>query len=138
VAGNYEAYVDSGLLEFSAETGHERASLVLAELLDLLRELRDAGPTDAELEGVKQRFRWQLDLLLDSVTEAAQFFATELQNGTRRSPMQRWHEINAVSREALMTVAQRWLTASNLTLIAVGSLSKAQLKSVERLVASFT
>jgi len=137
VGGNYESYADAGLVELSAETGHERAAEVLEELLGIVRDLRDQGPTPDELVRVKQRFRWQLDVLLDSVADAAQFFATEAQNGTERSPLLRLESIERLTAENVVAAARRWFVSSNLSVVAVGLLGKAQLRALEKQVARF-
>lgn len=137
VAGNYESYADAGLLELSAETGHERAAQVLEELLAVIRDLRDVGPTEDELVRVKQRFRWQLDLLLDSVADAAQFFATEAQNGTLRSPLARLSTIESLTLPQIVAAARRWFVPANLSVVAVGLMAKAQLRALEKQVARF-
>ena len=70
VSAGYEAYSDAGLFDVAAETAHERAELVLAELLNVLRELRDDGPTQRELDKAKTRLRWHLTEMLDLIALA--------------------------------------------------------------------
>lgn len=137
VGGNYESYTDAGLLELSAETGHERAAQVLEELLGLITDLRDPGPTEDELVRVKQRFRWQLDVLLDSVSEVAQFFSAEVANGTHRTPRSRLESIERLEVADLVRVARKWLVPQNLSVVAVGLLAKPQLRLLEKQVARF-
>src|SRR5690606_32667899 len=56
VSGSYESYTDCGLIELSAETGHERAAEALEELLKLVNTLKNERVPDEELERAKQRF----------------------------------------------------------------------------------
>jgi predicted Zn-dependent peptidase len=138
VSAGYEAYADSGLLELSAETSHSQARRVLTELLDIVRRLRDDGPTSEELEIIRQRFRWQAQSMLDSAEALADFVAEALHNGQSTSLEERCGEIAAVSAEDVQAVARRWCTPENLSVVAVGVAGKARRKELERCVRDYT
>ncbi len=137
VSGNYETYADAGLVELAAETAHERAPSVLRELLAIVTEIRQAGPSEAELVRAKQRHQWQFDLMGDSAEDAAEFVAVEAQAGSRRTAEQRQAQIQAVTKQQVMEVANRWLVPGQLSVVAVGALKKPQRAELEKLAFTF-
>lgn len=137
VSAGFESYADAGLIELSAETGHERIPAVLAELLAIVDELRSTLAPEEELTRVKQRYRWQLDYLLDDVAESAEYFALEAQSGTERTLAQRLEQIQSVTAGAVRDAATRWLKPENLSVIAVGMLNKNHLKRVNEQLERF-
>jgi predicted Zn-dependent peptidase len=137
VSAGYEPYADSGLVDLAADAGHERAPQVLAELFDVLRELRDDGPTDDELAKAKARHRWQLEALLDDVGELADFHGAGQLAGTARSLDERREQIDAVSRDQVRSAAERVLRRESLAVVAVGLLPRRAESVLRRLVDGF-
>lgn len=137
VSGHYETYADSGLIELAAESAHDRAASVLEELLRIASDLRETGPTDDEIARAKQRHRWQFDLMQDDAEETAEFLAVEEQMGLRRTPTERHAQIEAVSRQRLIDAANRWFAPTQLSVVAVGMLKKAQRSQLERLAMTY-
>jgi predicted Zn-dependent peptidase len=137
VSAAYESYADSGLLELVAETGHERVSQVIDLLLDIVSDLKTHGPTQIELDAARQRHRWQLDAMLDSPGQVAEYVLTEHLMGTERTPLDRVAELARVSVEDARAVARRWFTKENLGLVLVGYPKRGELARVERRVARF-
>jgi predicted Zn-dependent peptidase len=137
VSGGYEVYSDAGLLELSAETSHEQAPAVLDELLGIVRELRDMGPDDAELAAAIERYRWQSEALLDDPYSLAEMTADTLLNGRHELPAERVARIAAVGMQEVRDVARRWLRATQLNVLVVGSVSKPALRRLEQSVMSF-
>jgi len=137
VAANYEAYADGGLFDIAAETAHERAGEVLAELVGIVKELRDAGPSEEELAKTKTRLHWQLTEMLDHPSEIAEFFAlTELGGGVR-SPLERFEQLGAVTARQARAAAERLFRAESLSVVAVGALGKKQQQALAARVKSF-
>ncbi len=137
VSAGFESYADAGLVELAAETGHERIPAVLSELLAIVNELRSTLAPQDELTRVKQRYRWQLDYLLDDVAESAEYFALEAQARTERTLAERFEQIQSVTAEAVHEAALRWLTPEHLNVVAVGTLNKQQLKRVNEQLERF-
>jgi predicted Zn-dependent peptidase len=124
VAAVYEAYEDVGLLELAAESAHERAAEVLGELLNVVRRLRDDGPSQSELEKAKRRHAWQLNSILDDPSEVASHFALVELNETRQHPAEREAQLAAVTRDQIMSAGRDVFKASNLNVVAVGTQNK--------------
>lgn len=124
VAACYEAYEDVGLLELAAETAHERAGDVLRELIDVVRRLRDEGPTTAELDKAKRRHAWQMTGILDDPGEVVSHFGLVELNGTRQHPAEREAQLAAVTREQVMDAAREVFRSSAMSIVAVGTQSK--------------
>ena len=137
VSATYEAYSDDGILEIAMEAAHEATPKVLREVFDVVRELRDRGPTEQELAKAKARYGWQLDEMLDDPASAAEFLGVETLTGLQRTPDQRLAEIQSVSPTALMEVAAQIFQRRRLTVVAVGALPRAVEQALARLVASF-
>ncbi len=133
VSASYEAYADSGLLELLAETEHEHAEEVLAELLASVRELRDRGPDPDEFEKARARHRWQLEEMLDDPGAIAEFFALAELSGLARTPAERVAELERVTRDELRAAAET-LGSAELAVAAVGSLSRRTEQAMAALV----
>jgi predicted Zn-dependent peptidase len=134
VAAVYEAYEDVGLLELAAESAHDRAHEVLGELLNVVRRLRDEGPSQAELDKAKRRHAWQLNGILDDPSEVASHFALVELNETRQHPAEREAQLAAVTRDQVMSAARDVFKASALNVIAVGTQSKRRQEKLIELV----
>ena len=137
VSAGFEAYEDAGLIELCAETAHERALDVLDELLDVVARLRDDGPSEEELEKARRRHRWQLREMLDHAEELTSFYGLGELAGLSRTPLERQEELEAVSRQRVLSVAQHWLCPANLSALAVGTLSKRVQTELEGRVRAF-
>lgn len=138
VSGNYESYTDSGLLELFAETGHERVADVVEQLLAIVGDLKQRGPTTEELLTAKQRHRWQLEAMLDSPSHVAEYFLTEELLGTQRAPLERSSELLQVERDAVVAVARRWFSRESLCLLLLGYPKRGATARVDRLVGEFS
>lgn len=132
VSAGYEAYADSGLLELSAETSHAQAKQVLGELLGIVRQLCDEGPSEDELAVIRRRYRWQAESMLDSADALAEFVAESLHNAQSTSLQRRCEQIDAVTVSDVRSVARDWCTLQNLSVIAVGVHGKARRRDLEQ------
>jgi predicted Zn-dependent peptidase len=137
VSAGYESYRDVGLVDIAADAGHERALEVLTELLSVVRELRDSGPTQDELAKAKARHRWQLEALVDDPSEMADFYGVGELSGTSKTLSERRSRIEAVTRADVIQAAGRVFSRASLSAVAVGMLSKKTENAMSRLVSSF-
>jgi predicted Zn-dependent peptidase len=135
VSANYEAYADAGLFDVAAETSHEQASAVIEEIFSITEALCESGPTERELAKVKARFRWQLREMLDSPPELIAFYGLGELSGVARTPEERIAELEAVDADRVRTAAQQVFSRENLTLAAVGTLSRGTRSRIERRLA---
>ena len=75
VSAGYDGYEDDGVVDFAAGVLHERTSRVTREILELVSELAEHGPTEDELAKAKQRFTWSMRAVLDITEELADMVA---------------------------------------------------------------
>lgn len=137
VSATYEAYSDTGLLDVAAEAAHERAEEVLSEILRVLTELRDEGPSDAELDRIKRRLGWQLREILDSPAEAADFLGLGQLTGLAQTPQERYEQLSAVTRSGVQAAAERLFRRDQLSVVAVGMIPRKTRKTLERMIRAF-
>ena len=137
VAASYEAYSDCGVIEFAADTANEHAAEVLRELLGVISQLRDDGPTDEEVSKAVARHGWQLAEMLDDPAAIADFYALGELTGVARTLEERHAAVVQVSPEQLRRVARRWLVPAGLSVIAVGVQSRAAQNELASTVRSF-
>src|SRR5438445_5214054 len=69
VSGAYDGYEDDGIVDLTAGIQHARAAQVTSELLTMMNELANEGPTDDELEKARARRLWDLSAAQDHAEE---------------------------------------------------------------------
>ena len=132
VSALFEAYEDVGLFDFAAECSHERAVVVLSEILSVVRDLRETAPRREELDKARERHRFQLAALQDSAAELAAFYGIGELTGFFRSPAERVARLEGVSAEAVRAVAARIFQPRTLAAVVVGDVSAAQRRRLGR------
>jgi predicted Zn-dependent peptidase len=130
VSALFEAYEDVGLFDFAAECSHERAVIVLSEILALLRDLRETGPRREELEKARERHRFQLSAMLDSGADLAAFYGLGELTGFFRTPEERIRRLERVSAEQIRALAARLFQPRKLALVAVGDMTASQRRAL--------
>lgn len=120
VAAGYEASDDVGLLDIGSDTAHAQADTVLGEILDVVRSLRDDGPTEAELSKARARHGWSLEEMLDDPGVAADFLADCTLRGYAKGFADRRDRIDAVSGAEVRDAAQRLFLPERLSAVIVG------------------
>jgi predicted Zn-dependent peptidase len=137
VSASYEAFDDSGLFTLAGESAHASAERLLRAFFEVLRGLRDEGPTAAELDKAKRRFAWQMRSVLDDPGELASYLGLAELTGTARTPAERERQLQQVTEEAVREAAQRVFRPSELSVAAVGELNPTQRRALERAVRGF-
>jgi predicted Zn-dependent peptidase len=137
VAAGYEASDDVGLLDIGSDTTHDQADTVLCEILDVVRSLRDEGPTLPELEKAKARHGWSLEEMLDNPGEAADFLADCTLRGYAKDFTERRAQIEAVTGAAVRDTAQRLFLPGRLNAVIVGPGQRRAKTKLEERLASF-
>jgi predicted Zn-dependent peptidase len=137
VSAYYEAWCDTGVVEFAGDCAHERVAALGEELLGLIARLRDEGPTLEEFTAAKQRARWQHLELLDEPGELTGFYGYAELKQTVRSLMTRVDELEAVTVEALRQAACELFTPENLVMVCVGEPHKRVRDKLEKVLCSF-
>lgn len=138
VSGGYETYADCGLVEFAAGSVHDRAPEVLEQILNIVVELRDEGPSPEEIELVQRRHRWQFEQMLDSPDAIADYLGVEALTGPVRLTRERQAQIDVVTAADVQRIAAKYFTPSNLHVVAVGAMKRQDHAKVERLISKFS
>jgi predicted Zn-dependent peptidase len=134
VGAGYEAYADAGLFELAAETAHDRSEAVLDEMLRVVSDLAEHGPTDQELDKARTRYGWHLEAMLDHPEDTAEFLALQHLTGASLSPSARLAELQAVTAEQVRQAAARLFRREGLSVVAVGLLPRRIRNALERRV----
>ncbi len=116
----YQAFSELGVVEFGGDTAHDRAGMLLEEILDLTRVLADSGPEPEELERARRRCQWQFQAMADEPEALAHFFAETALEGSGQTPAERCDELVSVTLDSVHQAAQRIFEPANLSVAAVG------------------
>jgi predicted Zn-dependent peptidase len=133
VSALFESYADAGVLEIVAESAHASAHKVLSEMLKVLLDLSEHGPSVAELERVKARLRWQMLELYDMPAELAGFVGQGVLSGTAVTPQQRVAELLEIDAGRVRAAAARIFRSQTSSLVVVGKLDRAQRSKLQEL-----
>jgi predicted Zn-dependent peptidase len=137
ISGMFEAYEDDGVIDVAAGAQHERTAIVTKELFGLFRDLIAHGPTEAELEKARDRHLWSVEAMEDDAEGVAAFFGLAALADIARTPMARHEELARVTREDVRSVAELMFQPDRLSVVAVGLLSEAEERRLEKLVRGF-
>ena len=133
----FETYEDDGVLDIAAGVQHDRALQVVKEIFATVRELASSGPTDAELAKARDRHLWSVEAMLDDAEGMAAFFGLAALANIARTPMARHAELAEASREDVRAAAETVFCGRGLSAVAVGMLSEADQKKIDRTLRSF-
>jgi predicted Zn-dependent peptidase len=122
VSAGYDGYEDDGIIDFAAGVIHDRTARVTSEILHLMSELAEDGPTADELEKAKRRIGWETNSLRDSAEDAAAWFAHGRIFGKGEAPEARLERLLAVTKDDVVRVARTIARPDRLNVVAVGML----------------
>jgi predicted Zn-dependent peptidase len=134
VSAGYDGYEDDGIVDFAAGVVHQRTAKVTGEILAMIDELAQFGPTEEELEKVRNRHRWELSTLRDSAEDLAGFFAGGYLFNRFETPAQRLSRTQHVTQEDVIEVARILAQPSRLNVVAVGLLEDGEDKRLSETV----
>ena len=137
VSGMFECYEDDGVFDFAAEAQHERASLVVREILELCHDLAEHGPTVAELDKARDRHLWSTEAMLDDAEALAGFYGLAALAGIARTPEARHAELAAVRPADVRDAAAEIFRKEGLSAVAVGLLEGPEQTKIERALRAF-
>src|SRR5688572_11959231 len=131
-SASYSAHEDAGLIEFEAETEHGSTARVVSEICDMAAEVASSLVSEDELERAKRRARWQYESITDSLHGLLDHLVlAELEQS--RPPGPHLEALLAVTREDLLSAAERVFSASQRCTVVVGAPSAKVAERVERL-----
>lgn len=137
VSGMFEAYEDDGVVDIAAGMAHERATLVLKELLELVAELSSHGPTVEELDKAKDRHLWSVEAMQDDPEEVAGFYGLSALTQGARTPTARHEQLASVTVADVRDAAQRIFRPERMGVVAVGMLKRSEESRMEKVVLGF-
>jgi len=134
-SASYSAHEDAGLIEFEAETEHGSTERVVREIRELCQEVAQQAVSESELERAKKRARWQYEGMTDHLHGLLDHWVlAELERS--RSPGQHLEALLAVTRQDVLSAAQKVLAPSQCSTVVVGAPSAKITGRVERLALS--
>jgi predicted Zn-dependent peptidase len=124
VSAAYDGYEDDGVLDIAAGVQHARAAQVTCEVLAMLTELAEAGPTEDELAKAKQRHAWDTRAMMDSAEDVGGYFGGAILFERFEPPAERVAAFARVTTEEVRDVARLVTHPSRLNVVAVGLLER--------------
>jgi predicted Zn-dependent peptidase len=137
VGALYESYEDDGVFDVAADAQHSRLPDLVREILSVLRNLADQGPTREELERAKARHGWQMKAMLDDPESLGTFYALSALTGLAPTPVARHEELVQVAQEDVREVADAIFRPDRMSVVTVGSLTSAQRDGIRRVAETF-
>jgi predicted Zn-dependent peptidase len=138
VTAGYDGYEDDGVVDFAAGVVHARTSQVTSEILALMKELADEGPTDDELEKARRRHSWELAAMEDSAEETAGFFAHGMLFGRQPTIAESNATLARVTKDDVIQLAKKLCEPNRLNVVAVGLLEDDEEKRLRDVVAKWS
>ena len=92
----------------------------------MLEELREHGPTAAEIDKARDRHQWSVEAMRDDPEALAEFFGHAAMHGGPDTPEARHEAIASTTREAVHAAAGRVFRRDGLAAVAVGALPRAE------------
>ncbi len=126
VTCGYDGYEDDGVVDFAAGVAHERTAKVTGEILALMRELANDGPSEDEMAKAKRRARWEVTQLADSAEDLAGFYAHTAIFGHDTTPEAELQKTLAVTLDEVREMARTLAQPDRLNVLAVGMLDRGE------------
>ncbi|HEY3593325.1 MAG TPA: pitrilysin family protein [Polyangiaceae bacterium] len=137
VGALYESYEDDGVFDIAAEAQHARIADVVREILGILRDLAERGPSTEELDRAKARNGWQMRAMLDDAEGLAGYFALSALAGLVPTPAERHEQLVAVAPKDVREVADLVFRSERMSVVTVGSLGDAKRETLARALETF-
>ncbi len=137
VGASFDGYEDDGIIDFAAGTQHSRAIQVTREILALMGELAERGPSEAELVKARRRNQWDVEAMLDSPDELASFYAGGYLFDRFETPEERLAKNAAVTSDQIRDLVREVARPERLNVLAVGLLAGDQGKRLGEIVKGY-
>jgi predicted Zn-dependent peptidase len=137
VAGTLHSYHDAALLEIDAACSHAKLPALVSETLALLARFRDEPVSEDELDKAKLRFASDVESSYDDLDGLCGWFGGTELYCRADSQEARARALARVRPADIQAVARRVIRPGALSVTAVGMLSPALSRKVEKLVDDF-
>lgn len=121
VSAGAELFRDVGVMEVESNVAHGSVGRVVHEVLGMLADLVETGPSPAELQKVKHRFAFELAAMDDEPRELVDYYATGALWGRGRNIDRRRREVLSLTPDDLRHAARIVFTPSRVNVTTVGS-----------------
>ncbi len=129
-----EPLADAALFEIAGATANAKVPALVRELLLLLDGLRQGKVTDDELAKARVRYRYETLASIDDASTMAGWFGGTALYYKPPKLSERLAQIQMVTVDDVVRVAEQVLSPQHLVVAAVGSLSKARLGELRQAV----
>jgi predicted Zn-dependent peptidase len=137
VAGSLHSYHDAALLEVDAACANAKLPALVSETLSVLGRFRDELVSERELDKAKRRFASDVELCYDDLDGLCGWFGANELFSRSDSQEKRVQALYRVRPEDIREVARRVLRPERMSVTAVGAVSPALGRKVEKIVRSF-
>lgn len=138
VSAGLDPLGDTSLMEISAACAPDKLPALLAEVFNILRELRDCPIDGNEIAKARRRYARDLEAGFDDVEGLCAWFGDSLLFGRPlRNPSDRYRRLAAVDAQQIQRVARSVLRGRGLVVTCVGHLTPAVLRKVRAMVRAF-
>jgi predicted Zn-dependent peptidase len=137
VNAQIEPLVDAALFEIMSATANAKVPTLVREILTLLDGLRRGEITEDELAKTRMRFRYEILATLDDAVAMASIYGHAPLFHPLPPQSARLEAMSKITIDDVVGVARDVLAPEHLTLVAVGSQSRARLKEVRDLITAW-
>ncbi len=120
VSAGAELFRDVGVMDVASSVAHGSVGRVVHEVLGMLADLADAGPSRRELDKVKHRFAFDLAAMDDEPRGLADYYATGALWGRGRNIARRQREVLELTPDDIRRAARVVFTPSRVNVTTVG------------------
>ena len=133
VSGTVEAFADAALFELDATCAHDNVASLAGEAFDILAELAERAPSEAEVAKAKRRYRYDLEASFDDPDAMAGWWGGTELFYRPAGFADKLARIERVQPEDVTRVASRVFRRDRMTVAAVGQLTRARERDLRRL-----
>ena len=121
VSAGAELFRDVGVTDVASSVAHGSVGRLVHEVLQMLADLVDGGPTGTELQKVQHRFAFDLAAMDDDPRGLADYYATGALYGRARDIGQRRRELLRLTPDDIRRAARIVFAPSRVNLTTVGN-----------------
>jgi predicted Zn-dependent peptidase len=131
------SFSDTGTVDFDVNVRPEKVCQVATILMDEIKQLLKTGPSQDELNFVKQRYFFELEVDQDDPCKQISRYGLAQLYSKVISAEQEWALVEPIDREEIINVARKVFVPENLNMVIVGPYTKEIKKELEGIVESF-
>ncbi|MBK9071706.1 MAG: insulinase family protein [Myxococcales bacterium] len=132
-----DALTDISLFEISGATAHHKVVALIEALAKILASLRETPVTDAELDRIRTRYRYELLASFDDGSAMASWFGGTRLYADPPSLGSRLHAIEQLTAAQITAVARELLQPHRLAAAFVGKITEKRQREIEAALAAW-